>query len=89
MPRRRRARARRPDPLGSTDPGADSRWTAEFGEFDPAEFAEFLDADDSPVPVDPAFRERLRQQLWGLVRERSGRDPSPPQTPGKDPKRPR
>lgn len=55
---------------------ADPRWTAEFGEFDPAEFADFLEADDSPVPVDPAFRERLRQQLWGLVRERSVEGPA-------------
>lgn len=90
VPRRRRASARRPESLaGSVEPGtADSRWTAEFGDFDPAEFAEFLDADDSPVPVDPVFRERLRQQLWGLVRERSTSEPNTPRTPVRDPKRP-
>ena len=37
--------------------------------FDPAEFAEFLEADDSPVPANPAFKERLRQQLWSMVLE--------------------
>jgi hypothetical protein len=37
--------------------------------FDPAEFAEFLEADDSPAPADPAFKERLRQRLWGMVRD--------------------
>jgi len=37
--------------------------------FDPAEFADFLEADDSPMPADPAFKERLRQRLWGMVRE--------------------
>lgn len=39
--------------------------------FDPVEFAEFLEAEESPIPIDPAFRERLREQLWGIVRERA------------------
>lgn len=43
----------------------------ELADFDPAEFAEFLEADDHPLPVDPGFRERLRNQLWGMVRERA------------------
>ena len=52
------------------DPDEDADWSAELADFDPAEFAEFLEADDaSPVPVDPGFRERLRNQLWGMVRE--------------------
>jgi hypothetical protein len=43
---------------------------ADRGEaFDPAELAEFLEADDSPMPANPAFKERLRQQLWGTLRE--------------------
>ena len=37
--------------------------------FDPSEFAEFLEADEAPIPVDPAFKERLRQRLWTMVRE--------------------
>lgn len=69
VPRRRRRRGR---PEASPDATApEARWSAELADFDPVEFAEFLNADDSPVPVDPAFRERLRQQLWNLVRDRS------------------
>jgi hypothetical protein len=45
--------------------------------FDPAEFADFLEADDSPMPADPAFKERLRQRLWGMVRENASRAASP------------
>lgn len=43
------------------------------------ELREFLEADLLDVPVDPAFKERLRQQLWELVqanaRARRGRPP--------------
>jgi hypothetical protein len=38
--------------------------------FDPAEFAEFLRADDAPIPIDPEFKQRLRRQLWSLVSDR-------------------
>jgi hypothetical protein len=38
--------------------------------FDPAEFAEFLRADDAPIPIDPQFKQRLRRQLWSLVSHR-------------------
>jgi len=57
--------------------------------FDPAEFAEFLAADDSPMPVDPAFKERLRQRLWGMVRENADAK-APPGSPrgGARPRRP-
>lgn len=44
--------------------------------FDPCpdpELLEFLAADVDPVPADPAFRERLRAELWDmLVDERRG-----------------
>ena len=39
---------------------------------DPAEgqeLLEFLAADVDPIPADPAFRERLREELWSLVQE--------------------
>jgi hypothetical protein len=58
--------------------------------FDPAEFAEFLEADDSPMPANPAFKERLRQQLWGMVRDNA--DAIAPQAPpriGERSRRPR
>ena len=32
-----------------------------------AELLEFLASDLDPVPVDPVFRERLREQLWSMV----------------------
>jgi hypothetical protein len=47
----------------------DADWSAELADFDPAEFAEFLEADDATLPADPGFRERLRSQLWSMVRE--------------------
>ena len=31
------------------------------------ELLEFLAADVDPVPADPAFRERLRAELWGMI----------------------
>lgn len=53
-------------------------------DFDPVEFAEFLEGglegDDGDLPIDPVFQERLREQLWGMVCERAERNP---------PKRPR
>lgn len=49
----------------------DADWGAELADFDPAEFAEFLEADDATLPADPGFRERLRSQLWSMVRERA------------------
>lgn len=37
------------------------------------ELQDFLAADGLDVPFDPEFKERLRDQLWTLFRERSGR----------------
>lgn len=107
VPRRRRARGRtevRADAArtevraDAAEPGeasdlGDEVWSAELEDFDPAEFAEFLEADDTPLPVDPGFRERLRNQLWGMVRERAdaarprgiGAE-TRPRTPQPDPK---
>jgi len=75
-------------------------WNADRGAaFDPAEFAEFLEADDAPMPANPAFKERLRQQLWGMLRENADATapPAPPRIgdrprrppPGPNPKPPR
>ncbi len=38
-------------------------------EIDEVELLEFLAADHDPVPVDPAFREQLRDRLWALIQE--------------------
>ena len=35
------------------------------------ELREFLEADLLDVPVDPEFKERLRQRLWALVSSRA------------------
>lgn len=68
LPRRKRGTR----PGGGLEPG-DRRGTAASvdPDFDPVEFAEFLEADESPLPIDPAFRERLREQLWEIVRDRA------------------
>ena len=38
------------------------RWLADD------ELLEFLEADADPIPADPEFRARLREQLWGMVK---------------------
>lgn len=40
-----------------------------MAEFTIEELREFLQADSLEVPVDPAFKERLRRKLWKLVQE--------------------
>jgi len=72
----------------ATQGGADI--AADRDAFDPAEFAEFLEADDAPMPANPAFKERLRQQLWGMLRENADATapPAPPRI-GDRPRRPR
>jgi len=40
-----------------------------MAEFTIEELREFLQADNLEVPVDPAFKERLRRKLWKLVQE--------------------
>lgn len=37
-----------------------------------AELLEFLAADVDPVPADPAFRERLRVELWDMIVDEQG-----------------
>jgi hypothetical protein len=93
VPRRRRRRGRVETSPGPPEASAtEARWSADLADFDPVEFAEFLDAEEGPFPVDPAFRERLRHQLWNMVRDRSApnaRDPGrakPPRAPLPDPK---
>jgi hypothetical protein len=34
---------------------------------DERELLDFIAADVDPVPADPAFRERLREELWEMV----------------------
>lgn len=89
VPRRRRGRDRA-EALGlNGEPTADARSAGEHTDFDPAEFAEFLEADDETMPADPTFRERLRNELWRLVRSQAEqRRPAPGSvTPLLDPKR--
>ena len=44
------------------------------GDIDPEELREFMEADWVEVEADPGFRERLRQQLWAMLRPSSGDD---------------
>lgn len=62
----RRKRSHRVDATAKSRPQA-----GPDEDFDPVEFAEFLEADDGPLPIDPVFRERLREQLWGIVCDRA------------------
>ena len=45
--------------------------TGEDGDF--ASFTEFLAADESPLPIDPAFADELREKLWELVQRGAAR----------------
>ena len=40
-----------------------------MADFTIEELREFLQADSLDVPVDPAFKERLRRKLWDLLQE--------------------
>ena len=40
------------------------------------ELREFLEADGLDVRADPTFKERLRRQLWEIVRSRVRTEPS-------------
>ena len=40
---------------------------------DPDELREFMSGDWLDVKADPAFREKLRDQLWNMIRDRSGK----------------
>jgi hypothetical protein len=40
-----------------------------MADFTIEELREFLQGDALDVPVDPAFKERLRQKLWDLLQE--------------------
>lgn len=79
LPRRKRDRSRPTD--GERPPAGDGavRSTAD-PDFDPVEFAEFLEADPGPLSIDPGFRARLRERLWEIVREGADR-PGPPERP--------
>jgi hypothetical protein len=74
LPRRKRGRSD-----GAPDGGEQRgrRTAAVDPDFDPVEFAEFLEADEGPLPIDPAFRERLREQLWEIVRDRAAERSEP------------
>jgi len=45
-----------------------------MADFTIEELREFLQGDLLDVPVDPAFKERLRQRLWQLVQEQLRRN---------------
>lgn len=44
-----------------------------LSEFSVDELREFLEADLIDVPIDPEFKQRLREQLWNLVQRRARR----------------
>lgn len=81
LPRRKRGR---PDIAAAPGDRGRQPGAGVDPDFDPVEFAEFLEADEGPLPIDPAFRERLREQLWQIVRDRAAErrpKPRPRRTP--------
>ncbi len=54
------------DPFADTEPVVDRDAEPDI---DDLEILEFLAADLDPVPADPAFRERLAETLWEMVRD--------------------
>jgi hypothetical protein len=65
-PRRRALASSRP---GRLDTGRETGVLEEIAaEFSTEELLEFLEADQLPVEADPEFRERLRSELWDLVK---------------------
>ena len=73
--RRLAARLRRrilPDSSASREPEVAQEIAKEFST---EELKEFLEGDLQPTQADPAFQERLRQELWAMVQERYGRPP--------------
>lgn len=46
------------------------------GDAEGRELLDFLSADVDPIPADPVFRERLREELWRFVQHG---DPDPPE----------
>jgi hypothetical protein len=73
LPRRKRTRrpegARTPGSAGADADGAAERQDPEQADFDPVEFAEFLEGEESALEIDPGFRERLREHLWEMIRD--------------------
>ncbi len=45
--------------------------------FPDSELLDFMAADVDPVPADPAFRDRLREQLWSMIVEERVAVPGP------------
>lgn len=46
-------------------------------DFTAEELREFLAADLLDVPVDPAFKERLKRRLWRLLQEQASQRKEP------------
>ena len=75
----------RDDLAGVVGPGAGGAAVLEDG-FNESELLDFMAADVDPVPADPAFRDRLREQLWSMVVEERVAAPGPVAvTPSVDP----
>ena len=81
---RRSALARHGGGAGPTRPVASESTPAPIDgvDVDPDELREFLEADTLGAQADPIFKDRLRQQLWRIVR--AGRSDRAPTAPPKD-----
>jgi hypothetical protein len=72
--RERLERRRRRKPRAAQGPAHRERKVIEeiAEEFTTEELTEFLEGDLAPTEADPAFKERLRRELWQLVQDRYG-----------------
>ena len=62
-------RGARRQPASGRAVGREQMGDEAMAEFTIEELREFLQGDALDAPVDPAFKERLRQRLWELVQE--------------------
>ena len=71
---RERLGRRRRGPQAASRPAHRERTVIDeiAAEFTTEELTEFLEGDLSPVQADPAFKEKLRRELWELVQDRYG-----------------
>jgi DNA-directed RNA polymerase sigma subunit (sigma70/sigma32) len=55
--------------MAETSESAEMSLDWSFDDVTEAELQDFLAADDEPEQADPAFKSRLREQLWTMIQK--------------------